>query len=65
MDNETKFLDLAGLQYYTAQIKALLDEKLTFDYAELAFDTSEIVVDVSSGTSAILGKAVLGKLTLM
>lgn len=38
---------------------------LNLDYSDLAFDTSEIIVGLSAETSAILGKAVLGKMILM
>lgn len=38
---------------------------LNIDYSTIAFDTSEIVIDISSETSAILGKAILGKMLLM
>jgi hypothetical protein len=38
---------------------------LDLDYSAIAFDTSEIVVDTSSETEAILGKAVLGKMILI
>ena len=67
MNTETKFLDFAGLQYYTSCIKTLLEEKLTLDYSVLAFDTSEIVIDSTAEpeTVAMLGKAILGKMRLM
>lgn len=37
---------------------------LNLDYSAIAFDTSEIVIETSSETNAILGKAIIGKMIL-
>lgn len=103
MENTENFLDLAGLQYYTTHIKALLADKLDIsdledltldviaqatmgsnqithgsttvadildtylldlDYSKLAFDVSEIVFESLPPTTAVLGRAIIGKLIL-
>ena len=42
-----------------------LQSLLNIDYSELAFDTTEIIVGVAINTTAVLGQAILGQMTLI
>ena len=63
--DETILLPAARVSYNNLLLSDLLDTYLfSIDYNSLAFDTSEIVIDTSAETSAILGKAIIGKMIL-
>ena len=47
-----------------ANIGAASLDILNIDYNDLAFDTTEIVVNMSSSTTSVLGQAILGQMIL-
>lgn len=63
--DENLILTSAGVTHAGHTLSELLSMYLLdLDYSAIAFDTSEIVIDASSGTEPVLGKAVLGKMLL-
>lgn len=63
----TLFLSAENISYGSTVLASFLDTLTRINYeTDLAFDTSEIVIDNAvAETTAVLGKAILGKMLLM